>query len=359
MRLAVLTKIPSPYQVELFDAISARHPVELTVVYLRAADSDRSWAPRPLAHRALFLDRELPAAEAALDGAELAVFGWYRDRVPLRLLKARAARRRPWCFWGERPGSRHRGPLGTAYRRVALWPLWRDRRVPIWGIGQWAVEGYAKEFGADRPLLDVPYASDLAPYLRIPRPPGARARTILFSGSLIPRKGIEELAGAFASLARRRKDARLLVLGSGPLEAPLRERFAGDDAVELLGFRDWDGLADAYGRADILCAPSRYDGWGLVVPEGMAAGMPVVSTTSTGAARELVEVGRTGWLVPARDAAALERALEAALDLDPGSLHEMRALCRERARKCDVSAGSTRFIDAAEKTLAIWDSRAA
>jgi glycosyltransferase involved in cell wall biosynthesis len=357
MRLAVVTRIPSPYQVELFDAIARGSGCELTVVYLHASDTDRSWSPRPLAHRAIFLDRDPAAARSAVEGSELAVFGLYRELSVRRLLWRRAASGDAWCFWGERPGARHRGFAGMAYRRLALWPLWRDRTVPIWGIGQWAIEGYRRELGMQRRCFDVPYGSSLARFLDIPRSSQNGARTILFSGSLIERKGILELVAAFRNLYRRRSAARLVVLGTGPLEARLRAQCANDDSVELLGFHDWDALPDAYARADILCAPSRYDGWGLVVPEAMAAGMPVVASDTVGSARELVDEGRTGWRVPPRDVPALERALENALDLPADKLGEMALACRERARAYDAGAVADRFMEAAAATLAGWERR--
>jgi glycosyltransferase involved in cell wall biosynthesis len=65
--------------------------------------------------------------------------------------------------------------------------------------------------------------------------------------------------------------------------------------------------------ADVLCVPSRYDGWGLVVPEGLASGLPVIATDRMGAALEFVENGRNGWLIPAGDGSAVNAMREAAL----------------------------------------------
>ena len=42
------------------------------------------------------------------------------------------------------------------------------------------------------------------------------------------------------------------------------------DRVQFTGFRDWEDLPAEYGKADVLCVPSLHDGWGLVVPEGLA-----------------------------------------------------------------------------------------
>lgn len=351
MNVLVVTKIPSPYQVELFDAIAERAPVELRVAYLRARDPDRSWADRPLRHAALFLDGGEEEAARAMRQSHLVVFGWYRDHGVARLMARRARSRLPWCFWGERPGFNFRGAAGTLYRRLRLWRLWADSRVPVWGIGHWAIEGYRREFGARRSYFHVPYVSNLRPFFAIDRNRSTQALTILFSGSLIERKGILELCEAFAAISRSHPAARLVVLGGGPLEHELRAAYAHSTQIEFLGFRDWDQLAAAYAGADILCAPSRYDGWGLVVAEAMAAGMPVIATTQMGAAREMVTPGETGWLVPPASAAALARSLESALAMSAGDLAAMRIRCRHAARAYDVDAGVARFVHAANESL--------
>ncbi len=72
------------------------------------------------------------------------------------------------------------------------------------------------------------------------------------------------------------------------------------ERVEFAGFKDWNELPGEYASADVLCVPSRYDGWGLVVPEGLASGLPVIATDRMGAALEFVETGRNGWLIPRR-----------------------------------------------------------
>ena len=138
--------------------------------------------------------------------------------------------------------------------------------------------------------------------LQIPRRQEQPERTFLFSGSLIHRKGVDLLAAAFVQLAREIANVRL--------EDNWRWRAAGvtlqtlrpvRERVEFVGFRDWDELPEEYAGADVLCVPSRYDGWGLVVPEGLASGLPVIATDRMGAALEFVENGRNGWIIPAGD----------------------------------------------------------
>lgn len=121
-----------------------------------------------------------------------------------------------------------------------------------------------------------------------------------------------------------------------------------DVAVELVGGTDSrgsrmllerlrDGLAvsahplhdpvAAYQRAELFVLPTLHDGWGFVVAEAMACGLPALVTDACGAA-DLVEHGRTGWVVPAGDTAALARVLREAV-ADRAHLATMGAAARE------------------------------
>lgn len=71
-------------------------------------------------------------------------------------------------------------------------------------------------------------------------------------------------------------------------------------------------LNEAYHRAELLVLPSLHDGYGFVVAEAMATGLPVIVTDACGAA-DLVRHGETGWIVPAGDERALAAAIEHAL----------------------------------------------
>ena len=101
MSVLVITKIPSPYQVELFDQISAASQIKLSVIYLRHYDPDRKWTPRNLQHQAYFLeDGRLADLENQVSDAGLVVFNWYRDPMVRKLIALRARTKLLWCFWG-------------------------------------------------------------------------------------------------------------------------------------------------------------------------------------------------------------------------------------------------------------------
>jgi glycosyltransferase involved in cell wall biosynthesis len=230
---------------------------------------------------------------------------------------------------------------------------------PIWGIGRFAVDRYRTEFGPRRAYCNLPYFSDLERFRSVAgRPECARAeRVFLFSGSLIHRKGVDLLGRAFVRLARELSNVRLKLVGDGELRGALEQMLQPvRDRVEFLGFKDWPELPSCYAAADVLCVPSRYDGWGLVVPEGLASGLPVIAADRMGAAIEFIETGRNGWLVPAGDEGALLAAMREAALLPSAELAEMSRRARESVSEHSLQHGVARFTRAARDAFTNWQS---
>lgn len=347
--IVVVTHFPSPYQVELFNEIERQRPAALAVHYLWRSAPDRQWRGVPIRHAHHFIESGLAAARAAVAEAAFVVFNYYNDSAAAALIRSRAATGRPWSFWGERPGYRY--PLiSKLVRHVRLRAL-RQGRAPIWGIGQWAVDAYRTEFGGGRCYVNLPYYSDLTRF-QVSPPQYAGVRRFLFSGSLSRRKGFDLLAGAFAQLAAERPSVRLTVMGEGPYERRGRAALAAcADRVEFVGFKDWDALPAVYRSAHVLCVPSRHDGWGLVVPEGLAAGLPVIATDCTGAARDLIDHGSNGWIVGAGDGAALVDAMRLATNLNENGWCAMSIAARARVSGHSLEQGATRFLAAVDAAL--------
>jgi glycosyltransferase involved in cell wall biosynthesis len=150
------------------------------------------------------------------------------------------------------------------------------------------------------------------PWLATAGPP-----VVLGVGRLIPQKDFPTLLHAFR-LLRGRRPARLVILGEGPersaLEALARELGIEKD-VSLPGFLDNPYAAMA--RASVFALSSRWEGFGNVVVEALAAGTPVVSTDCPSGPSEILAGGRFGALVPPGDPDALAAALEQSLDAPP------------------------------------------
>jgi glycosyltransferase involved in cell wall biosynthesis len=144
------------------------------------------------------------------------------------------------------------------------------------------------------------------------------ARVVGLVGAMQPRKGHVYFLEAAAKVCVRRRDVHFVYIGGQTVsreaeynEFLLRRRaeLGLEDRVHFVGARS--DAAQLVGDFDIatVCSLPPGEGFGMVIVEAMAQGVPVIST-NVGAAREIIEHDKTGILIPAADAAALASAVE-------------------------------------------------
>jgi glycosyltransferase involved in cell wall biosynthesis len=138
------------------------------------------------------------------------------------------------------------------------------------------------------------------------KPRQSSAPTVLFIAKEFERKGGGTVAAAFALLRKTVPQARLVYAGAEAMPVEFRSL----DNVDHLGLLDknnpgqLDRLLTAYRNADVLVLPSRRDPFPTVIREAMFFGLPCVAS-NIWAMPEMIEDGKTGFLVPVDDAAAL------------------------------------------------------
>ncbi len=129
--------------------------------------------------------------------------------------------------------------------------------------------------------------------------------TFLFAGKFIPKKRVMDLLEAAAMVP----EARVVLVGDGPLRSQLAERASRPDLkgrVEFAGFKNQQELPAYLAGADCLVLPS--DGtetWGLIVNEAMACGTPAIVSTACGCEPDLIDEGMTGYSFPKGNTHAL------------------------------------------------------
>jgi glycosyltransferase involved in cell wall biosynthesis len=149
---------------------------------------------------------------------------------------------------------------------------------------------------------------------------------------LIEQKGLDVALDAFAQVHLRDPQAYYVIAGDGRLLDPLEKqvRMLGlADRVRFLGWRS--DAAEVYDALDVFLAPSRWEGFGLVLLEAMGHRLPVVGSTA-GAIPEVVAEGETGFLAPPGDGSALVEPL-AKLLADQALRQKMGDAGRRRLEK--------------------------
>ena len=184
-----------------------------------------------------------------------------------------------------------------------------------------------------RPEAGVPSAVGTSARIAALREAGLDpARRLLFTGArLVPVKGWHLMIEAFGRLGLAEKGWVWAIAGGGPLEAELKLRAGrlNGQGIHFLGVLGHGQTKALAAGADLFVLPSTYEPHGIVISEAMGAGTPVIASDACGAAIDLVEPGKTGWLFSNGSADDLERVLKAATD-DPAGLQAMRSACRAK-----------------------------
>lgn len=196
-----------------------------------------------------------------------------------------------------------------------------------------------------RPAQVVPFGyfvgSAAAPVAAGAGRPGFR---IVFAGQFIRRKGIDLLLAALARVSDL--PWQLEMIGAGCEEAALKahaNRLGLADRIVWKGAIAPDQILDALAGADLLVLPSRWDGWGVIVNEALAAGVPVVCSDRCGAAAVLTSF-EIGDVFPTCDAGALASVLRRRIRA--GRIAQAtRAACQAAAAALTPEAGARQFLD--------------
>jgi UDP-glucose:(heptosyl)LPS alpha-1,3-glucosyltransferase len=171
------------------------------------------------------------------------------------------------------------------------------------------------------------------------------ARVILFVGSGFERKGVATLLEALARLP----DARLWVVGRDKAQAAMERRAARlGVAGRVRFFGPQPDVRPFYGAADVVALPTLYDPFPNAALEALACGLPLVTTTTCGAA-ELVREGENGAVCAPNDAAALAACLAPLLEAGPTP--QQRAAARAAAEPLTLEATAAALLDLYRRLL--------
>jgi starch synthase len=160
--------------------------------------------------------------------------------------------------------------------------------------------------------------------------PRTGAPTVLFVGVEFERKGGPQLLSAFREVRIRLPEARLLIVGP-------RDLTVNEPGVTVIGNlrkdepTDRARLMECYAMSTVFCLPTRYEPFGVALLEAMHHGLPCIATNGW-AIPEIVEDGRTGYLVELDDTAQLADRLTRLLSR-PDEAAAMGAAGLERARR--------------------------
>jgi phosphatidyl-myo-inositol alpha-mannosyltransferase len=232
-----------------------------------------------------------------------------------------------------------------------LFQRYADRLDAAVGVSETALVGVRRYFRA--PWQVIPNGVDVGLFAsgrRRPELDDGRLN-VLHVGRFDPRNGVDRVIKAWIGVRRAGTDARLIVVGDGPLR-PAYEAMVPDDLradARFVGFVPSADRIDYYASADVLLCPATGGTFGIIVLEAMAAGCAIVAADTSGF-RNVMEDGVQGFMV------------DVARDLDCSVLAEranrlltdavLRRRCIEAGRR---TAAGFDWPTVAARVLALYD----
>lgn len=176
-------------------------------------------------------------------------------------------------------------------------------------------------------LIHVPYGVSLEEFYPVSRENDTFR--VIYCGGLTLRKGLQYLLRAFYEL--NLPDAELWLVGSlTPEIYPFLRKYESERII-LKGTHPQNKLRWFYSQCSVFCLASIEDGFGMVIPQAMACGLPVIHTTNTGGG-DIVRDGVDGFCVPIRNVDALKEKILFFYE-NPGKQSEMGKNALEQARR--------------------------
>jgi len=212
------------------------------------------------------------------------------------------------AFYNHQPSSNAR--LESVKKRLNQRAFGAARQIVTWS--QWAKESLVSDYGVlSEKITVIPPGIDTSRW-NFDRSAQSRAGgpvNLLFVGGDFTRKGGETLLSAFAQLPSSLNAHLNIVTKKADIGVNNSSRITVRHTIQP----NSPELLQLFAEADLFVFPTQGDCLPLAVMEALAAGLPVITTT-TGALPEAVRHGQTGWIVPPEDPVALAEALVALID---------------------------------------------
>jgi glycosyltransferase involved in cell wall biosynthesis len=315
MHVVIVTNLPTPYRIPLFNALSKRLAARdwrLTVVFLVRGYARRKWDVNV---KNLEFEHEFVKGRHAVVGEALVAFSPALFHSLRRL----------------RPDAVIVGSMGFPALWTALYSILYSKPFVLWS-GETRIQATRRKdyFGVRRNVrrflvrlasAGLAYGSEARDFLSelgmsaeridiaintvdtnffltsvMNRPTHENVR-FLYVGHFTRLKGLTALLEAYSKLNSGRVELHLV--GEGEEEQRLREMVKTKNLcnVTFWGFRQKEELTYLYAQGDVFVFPSYYDVWGLVCVEAMACGLPVLGSRHAGCTRDIIQDGKNGFTI--------------------------------------------------------------
>ncbi len=324
MNITYITLIPSPHLYELHQVLAIKEGINLTVMYELPHSPKRDWGQFIPDCKVVWLNSiKLIGAASLLDFSvrkklqlskpHMIVLATSMWSINTWLIAQWAKKNHcPYIIVSEMP-HHNRSLIFTTFRNFIGKILFRNA-AGYAGVTQKVSIEIKKLYNFNKEVCTLPYHRDLSVYLskstknkmnEIPR--------FLFIGELCDLKNVNLILQA---LSTTHYPYELKILGDGVLKKELENsaKTMCSGKVEFLGRCDYEDTHKYLFSCDYLILPSKHDGFGMVVIEALASGVPVIASDKVMSAVEFIRNNQNGWIFPSDNTKELSKTLLLAIN---------------------------------------------
>jgi len=305
-RVALVTNIPAPYRVPVYNRVVADGRIDLTVIFCAEREPDRHWDYERIEFKSMvlresyftwkgrYIHNNFDVLEQlkAIDPAVVITDGFNPTFLYAFFYAWWHGCKQICSTDGILASERDLSVVHRWIRRIVF-----KRSAAFLGGSEGSLELYRSYGCANDRLFKSHLCVDNERFRDARSQP--KSFDLLFCGRLTQTKqplfAIDVAERAAALLGRR---LSLLFVGAGDLELQLREKAASAAGVDVSfhGFATQAELPGLYGSARIFLFPTSWDPWGVVANEACAAGLPVIATPFAGAVGEIIRDGENAFV---------------------------------------------------------------
>jgi glycosyltransferase involved in cell wall biosynthesis len=305
MRIVLVTNIPAPYRIPVYNIVTRELGDDFFVIFCAPIEPNRQWNLEEFGFKHVYLRENFSKSGGAFVHNNLDVIGVLRKYKPDVVITTGFSPTYLYA-WGYSlmSGCRHvpmtdgwlfsEHNLSTMHR-ILRHVVYRTSRAFI-GASKKSLELY-KHYGAKDPnLFQSHLCIDNNRFSSVAH--SARLFDVMFSGQFIERKMPDFFVDVVCKVKATKDTLKVLLLGSGPLKGHILKRLA-DAGIEFTdaGFVSQAELPNYYSQAKLCLFTTRRDAWGIVANEALASGTPVITSSTSGVAHELVVDGWNGYVL--------------------------------------------------------------
>lgn len=309
IKVAMVTNIPAPYRIPVYERVAQRDEIELCVFFCSGREPDREWDLQDAGYRQVFFKEKFLTYRGRFIHANPDVWARLKAFAPEVIITTGFNPTFLMAYlYALVHGVEHvamtdgthftEQSLSRVHRWVRRW-VYGGSRAFI-GASQGSFQLYRSYGLSARDFFQSHLCANNAAYEPVPEQ--QKRYDFVFSARFVGAKNpifAMSVAQAVAKCMGRR--IRLLMMGSGELDDALREHaqlLREDVEVDFAGFVKQADLPQRYASARVMLFPTQIDTWGVVANEAMAAGVPVLVTPMAGVADDLVLDGVNGRVLP-------------------------------------------------------------